>query len=139
VTNRFSAIILIAATLAAPAFAQEAGLVLELNAAADAEGTCRVTIVANNKSGVDLTKIAYEVAGFDAAGTVTQMIVLEMGALGRDRSKVMQYDIPGGTCASLGRLQVNRSDACDSADGPQDICLKGLNATSKVEKIGFGA
>lgn len=134
-----SSLAVIAALLAAPAAAQEASFDLELNAAADAEGACRVTIVATNKSGADLTKVAYEVAGFDTAGTVTQMLVLELGALGKDRSKVLQYDIPGGKCDSLGRLQVNRSDACDSADGPQDICLKGLKATSKVEKIGFGS
>lgn len=137
-TRTHSAIALIIA-LAAPASAQETSFDLELNAAADADGACRVTIVATNNSGTDLTKVAYEVAGFDAAGTVTQMLVLELGALGKDRSKVLQYDIPGGKCDALGKLQVNRSDSCDSADGPQDICLKGLKTSSKVEKIGLGS
>lgn len=138
-SKALSPLVLVTALIAAPAFAQETSFDLELNAAADAEGACRVTFVATNKTGTDLTKVAYEVAGFDAAGTVTQMLVLELGALGKDRSKVMQYDIPGGTCEALGKLQVNRSDTCDSADGPQDVCLKGLKATSKVEKIGFGS
>lgn len=127
------------ALIAAPLQAQEAGFVLELNAAADAEGACRVTLIVTNRTKSDLTKVAYEVAGFDAAGTVTQMLVLELGALEKDRSKIMQYDIPGGACDSLGKLQVNRADSCESSKGPQEVCLTGLVATSRVEKIGFGS
>ncbi|WP_236019494.1 hypothetical protein [Fuscibacter oryzae] len=134
----FSALCLTAALAAGSALAQSGNFEIELNSAADVEGACRLTFVATNNTNTALTEAAYEVAAFDAAGVVSQLLVLEFGALPTAKTRVVQFDLPGTKCAAISRLLVNGQNTCQAADGPKDICLKSLSASSRISTMPFG-
>lgn len=124
-----------------PAFAQDAApaLALELNGAADtAEGACRLTYVANNGLTSPLEQTSFQMAVFDTSGAVTRLIVLDFGALTMGKTKVVQFDIPGQTCAQISRIVVNDVAQCTTTGGGVvDGCLAAL-ATASRSSIQFG-
>jgi hypothetical protein len=126
---------------ACPAFAQDAtpALALELNGAADTpEGACRLTYVANNGLAAPLEQTSFQMAVFDTAGAVTRLIVLDFGALTVGKTKVVQFDIPGQTCAQISRIVVNDVAQCTTTGGTAvDGCLTAL-ATASRSSIQFG-
>jgi hypothetical protein len=113
---------------------------LELNAAAETEaGNCRLTYVVTNQSDTALSRTAYELGVFDTQGVVQRLLVLEFGALIAGKTKILQFDLAGSTCASISRIVVNDVAACTVADttGESDVCLNGLTASSRTA-IQFG-
>ncbi len=120
------------------AAAQTGNLELELNTSADVPGACRLTFVATNGTGVDLTNVAYEVAVWVNSGAVETLMVLEFGALPLSNTRVIQFDLPKLGCGDLARITVNGLDTCETADGPKDLCTKSLNASSRLPTIAFG-
>ncbi len=117
--------------------AQDASFALELNNARDIDSGCRLTYVATNGTGTDLEKTSYEVAVFDKDGVVSQLLILEFGKLPKEKTKVVQFDLAGKTCADISRLLVNGAAECTSTDGPFDSCMDAL-ATSSRAAIEFG-
>lgn len=120
------------------ATAQTGNFELELNAAADEADGCQLTFVASNNTGLALTKTSYEVAVFDGEGLVSSLFVFEFGALPQNKTRVVLFALPELKCESVSRLLVNRQDECESADGPQEICMKALNTSSRIATIPFG-
>lgn len=127
-----------AMALAGAAEAQTGNFELELNAAVGAGGGCQLTFVASNNTGVALTKTSYEVAVFDTEGLVSSLFVFEFGELPMNKTRVVLFALPELSCEKISRLLVNRQDECESADGPQDICMKALNTSSRIATIPFG-
>lgn len=121
-----------------PASAQTGNFELELNTFLDIPDGCRLTFVATNNTGIELTQAAFEVAAFNAEGVVQSLLVLEFGGLPLGKTRVVQFDLPQMKCEGLSRLLVNGQDACDSADGKHDVCLKSLSASSRIQSIPFG-
>jgi hypothetical protein len=123
------------------AVAQDAApaLSLELNSVGDtADGGCRLTYVANNGMAAALEKTSFQMAVFDGTGSVTRLIVLDFGALTVGKTKVVQFDIPGQTCAQISRIVVNDVAQCTSAGGAAvPDCLSTL-ATASRTAIQFG-
>lgn len=123
------------------AMAQDAApaLSLELNSVGDtADGGCRLTYVANNGMAAALEKTSFQMAVFDGTGSVTRLIVLDFGALTVGKTKVVQFDIPGQTCAQISRIVVNDVAQCTSAGGAaMPDCLATL-ATASRTAIQFG-
>ncbi len=133
---------LIAASLAAfGAAAQDADarFSLELNNAANTDtGGCRLTYVATNRSGQDLSQTDYQVGVFDANGVVTRILVLGFGALTDGKTRIVLFDLADQSCTDISRIIVNDVAACSLADGQSaDFCLSGL-ATSSRTDIQFG-
>ncbi len=126
---------------AAPVLAQDAApsFSLDLNNVADTEqGGCRLTYVANNGTGQALNAVSYQVAVFDAQGIVTNLLVLEFGALIEGKTKVVQFDLGGRGCADISRITVNEVAECTLADGTVgDFCMTGLETASR-SAIQFG-
>lgn len=122
----------------ASAMAESGNFELELNTAADVGEACRLTFVATNNTGIDLTKTGYEVAAFDGTGVVSAILVLEFGSLPQSKTRVVQFDLPNMKCSNISRLLVNGQDSCESADGTHDVCMKALSASSRIEAIPFG-
>jgi hypothetical protein len=127
---------------ALPLAAQDAAapsLALELNTAADtAEGACRLTYVASNGLAAPLEMTSFQMAVFDAGGAVTRLIVLDFGALPLGKTKVVQFDIPGQTCAQISRIIVNDVAQCTTTGGSAvEGCLTSLSTASR-STIQFG-
>lgn len=123
--------------VAPAARAQSGNFALELNKAADVDGTCRLTYVATNNTGIALTKTSYEVAIFDGNGQVSSLLILEFGALPVAKTKVVQFDLKSTPCGDISRIVVNSLAACEAADGTHDDCMSALITSSKT-KIKFG-
>ncbi|MDE0849837.1 hypothetical protein [Yoonia sp.] len=126
---------------AAPVAAQDnAEFVLELNNAAETDaGGCRLTYVATNRTGVDLSQAAYEVAVFNGNGIVSRILVLAFGALPEGKTRIVQFDISDQQCSDTSRIVVNDVAECtlaeDGATG--NFCLSTL-ATASRASIQFG-
>ena len=117
-----------------------ARLTLELNGTADTDGqSCRLTLVAANHLPVGLSRAAWQVAIFDANGLVRALPVLDFGALIAGKTRVAVFDVPGGGCATIGRIVVNDVVDCRAADAgdQREACLAGL-ATQSRTPIEFG-
>ncbi len=132
--------LLLCAMAAGPLAAQDVatGFEIELNGAANTDdGNCRLTYVAINRTETAIDRSAYELAIFDAGGTVTQLLSLDFGALVAGKTKILQFDL-GGACGDISRIVVNDVLACE-AGGQADsgICLDGLTARSRAD-IQFG-
>ncbi|MCE8459092.1 hypothetical protein [Rhodovulum sulfidophilum] len=125
--------------LVGPALAQgvpdtASGMLVELNAAAETPaGACRLTYVATNRSETGLSEIAYEVAVFDAEGIVSQLLVLDFGAMPPGKTRVVQFDMPDQPCEAISRIVVNAAPGCVRAeDGAQSpVCLDGLETRAR--------
>jgi len=121
----------------APVAAQEGGTFgLELNNAQSADNGCRLTFVASNGLGADLTSISYDVAVFDGNGVVDRLLLLEFGALTSDKRKVVQF-VFDLACDNISQLLVNEVADCTAADGTSPDCLSALQTSSKND-IAFG-
>ncbi|MCF4119088.1 hypothetical protein JMK10_20600 [Rhodovulum sulfidophilum] len=110
------------------------GMLVELNAAAETPaGACRLTYVATNRSETGLSEIAYEVAVFDAEGIVSQLLVLDFGAMPPGKTRVVQFDMPDQPCEAISRIVVNAAPGCVRAeDGAQSpVCLDGLETRAR--------
>lgn len=121
--------------MAPQAMAQEAaaGVSLQLNRA-DAEGdACRMTFVAGNATGGDLSAAAYEMAVYDKDGQVSQLVVMDFGPLVNGRTRVVQFDMPDTGCDTIGRLAINDPPAnCGVADGAS---AEACTANRKLESL----
>jgi hypothetical protein len=130
------------AVAAGPAMSQDgaAGLQLELNTVADVEGGgCRTTFVAFNGLPTALEASVLEMVIFDTSGTVRPPIVLDFGAMSAGKTKVVQFDIPGETCAAISRILVNSISQCTAPGGtPAAGCTESLAVSSRVPAIQFG-
>lgn len=128
------------ALVAAPVASQDASAFeIDLNGAEDtADGGCRLTYVATNRSDKAFDRTAFQVGLFDTDGAVTRLLVLEFGALVAGKTRILQFDLAGKSCASIARIVVNDVAACTLAGGGEsDFCLSGLVASSRTA-IQFG-
>lgn len=131
----------ISAVSVTPLFAQNeaADFFLELNSAADtASGDCRLTYVATNRTDTGLDQAAFEVAVFDGNGIVSRILVLAFGALPQGKTRVVQFDIAGQTCADTSRIVVNDVADCVASGGDTaDVCRTALTTATRAP-IQFG-
>lgn len=134
---------IVIASLALPghALAQDADgtLSLELNDAAETEsGNCRLTYVGVNGTDVSLERTEYEVAIFDAEGTVDRLLVLKFGALVPGKTRILQFELPQTQCADISRIVINDVSACTEAGGADSgACMSALSPSSRTP-IRFG-
>ena len=136
-----AAAVLLSLVLAQSASAQDSGsVVMELNGLTDAQNdSCALTVVTTNRLAQGLQRAAWQVAIFDADGRVKALPVLDFGALIAGKTRVIPFVIPGGACASIGRIVVNDAIDCTGEDGSdlRDLCLGSLT-TQNRSSIEFG-
>jgi len=141
VSSFFTAAAVAFSVTAQPLVAQDTPeFVLELNNAAETDaGGCRLTYVATNRTGIDLSEASYEVAVFNSSGIVSRILVLAFGALPQGKTRIVQFDISDQPCADTSRIVVNDVAACtiaeDGATG--DFCLSTLTTASRAS-LQFG-
>ena len=123
-----------------PAWAQTSPapqLSLELNAAQPSDKGCRLTFVVNNALGADLSKAAFEIALFNAAGVVDRLSVLDFKDLPAGKTKVTRFDLAGTDCTKLSRVLINSATECAGTGVEPAACMRGLKTQTKTG-IAFG-
>lgn len=129
------ALVVAGLALCPPALAQEqpqATLRLDLNAAEDSGGACRLTFVAQNRLGADLEAAVFEAVFFTAEGVVDRLTLLDFQALPQGRERVRQFDLPAATCAGFGRVLINAAQDCRGAGLDKAACMAGLAVSSRL-------
>ena len=124
----------------APAVAQETAtprFALELNALQPAEAGRRVSFLATNELGGQLDRAAVELALFNAAGSIDRIVTLDFKNLSNGKTKVLQFQLTGLQCDSLGRVLVNDISACEGEITPPTICLDALKTSTRLDIV-FG-
>jgi len=113
---------------------------IELNSATETEnGGCLLTMVTTNMMQQALSRAAWQVAIFDSAGVVEALTILDFGAMTSGKTKVAMFELPGRSCADVGRIVVNDVAECRAEDETdlRAACLSGL-ATQSRTNIDFG-
>jgi len=136
---------LLAALANGPALAQEAAspaaagnLALELNALTPSETGCRVSFLATNTLGTELTRSAFEIALFGANGGIERLVSLEFKAMPEGKTRILQFDISGLQCDGLTRVLINDVVACDGEGLDPKTCLDSLTTASRLDAVEFG-
>ena len=139
---RLTLLFLAAALCVTPALAQEAkpapGLALELNALTPSDTGCRITFLATNKLGTELSRSAFEIALFGAGGGIERLVSLDFKAMPEGKTRVLQFDIGELGCDKVGRVLINDVVACEGTGLDPKVCLSGLSTVSRLEGVEFG-
>jgi len=141
---RFASALIVATLLATPVLAQDApatapaGLALELNALTSSETGCRVTFLATNSLGTEVTRSSFEIALFGAGGGIERLVSLEFKAMPEGKTRVLQFDIGEVGCDTLSRVLINDVVACDGEGLDPKVCFDRLTTLSRLDKVEFG-
>jgi hypothetical protein len=113
-------------------------LSVELNAAQDQEGACKLSFLVQNSHAADVEKAVFETVIFDAEGQVNRLTLFDFGLLPAGRPRVRQFVIPGTPCDQIGRILFNGAKTCDGAGLPASACSSGLGLTTRtgIEVLG---
>ena len=135
--RRFAVAALLAGAAPLGAFAQSASdpgpqLSLELNAVQDVGGACRLSFLAQNRTGAVIDKAVFETVIFDTSGGVISLSLFDFRELPADRPRVRQFDLPGMACDTVGQALINGANTCvvDGADSP--VCDAALSLSSRI-------
>lgn len=109
-----------------------AGLHLELNTINDTGTACRMTFVANNRTGADIEQAVFETVIFDSSGSVMSLSLFDFRELPPDRPRVRQFDVPGITCESLGQALINGASTCTVDGTDSAVCHEALSLSSRI-------
>ena len=114
-----------------------AQLDIELTALAPSETGCRVTFLATNRLGTELTRSSFEIALFGADGGIDRLVSLEFKAMPEGKARVLQFDIDQLACENISRVLINDVVACEGEGLEPKVCLTALKPTSRLS-VGFG-
>jgi len=114
------------------------GLMLELNAAQDVEGACRLIFLVENGTGTTIDAASYESVIFDASGTFVRLTLFEFRDLPAGRPRVRRFDVRDTTCENLGRVLINGLNSCVVDGSESAICddTPTLRSRTEVELLG---
>lgn len=119
---------------AAPAAAETAPrLAVTLAGADQVDGACRLSFLAENALGADLSALALEAVIFDRDGGVERLLLLDFRDVPAGKPRLRQFDLPGGDCAVIGQVLINGADQCVGAAGR--ACIDALAPASRVSGI----
>ena len=113
-------------------------LFLELNSVQDVEGSCRLTFLARNGTGMAIEQAVFETVIFDTSGKVVSLSLFNFRELPADRPRVRQFDLPGMTCDTVGKALINGANSCVIGGAESRICHEALSLGSRlaVELLG---
>ncbi|MET0367098.1 MAG: Tat pathway signal protein [Methylobacterium sp.] len=128
---------LVAAALAVPAMAQEAGgdkaapVKLQLNKTENAGDACRITMVVDNSKGNALKTFKVDLFAFDTEGVAQKRVAVELAPVASHKTTVKIFDFPGIACPKVGRILLNDVLSCDGGEGAREACLERTEVESK--------
>lgn len=113
-------------------------LFVELNTLTAIDGSCRLTFMATNAMGSDIDQLVLETVILTSEGVVDRLSLFNFRDLPSARPRVRQFDVPGLTCNSVGRVLVNGIETCTGNDLTKATCSDNLDLSSRtgVEVIG---
>ena len=142
-TKSFSAFAMAAvvAFAAIPANAQNvpagssepAGVLIELNGAAEVDGACRISLMATNNTAADIHDMTLETVLFRQSGEVDRLTLFNLETLPLGRPRVRQFDIAGLACSDLSQILINGVSTCEGDGMTPALCSDWLSLTSRID------
>ena len=120
VASAASAIVLSSFGLAS---ATDKDIHIELNNATVINAGCRMSFVMQNKLQYRIEELTFEIVLFDAAGRVSQFVVLNAGSLPAGKMRVRQFDLKQHACNDISKVLVNDVKICKGAGLNANACL----------------
>jgi hypothetical protein len=135
--RHFAFAVLVAGAVPAAVLAQSAGdapsrLSLELNAVQDVGGSCRLTFLARNGTGVAIDQAVFETVIFDKSGGVVSLSLFDFRDLPADRPRVRQFELPGMACENVGQALINGANSCVVDGAESRVCDESLLLGSRI-------
>jgi len=129
--------VLIAGAVPVMALAQSAEevpsrLFVELNAIEDIGGSCRLTFLTRNGTGVAIDQAVFETVIFDTAGGVVSLSLFDFRDLPAARTRVRQFDLKGMGCDTVGQALINGANSCIVDGAESGVCHETLSLGSRV-------
>lgn len=109
------------------------GVFLELNSMSAGKAGCLLSFVAQNGSETSIDRIVFETVLFTTEGRVAQLTLLDFGPLPPSVPRVRQFEFPGTSCQSIGRVLINGTQTCESGGAGGGACSAPLSLTSKTD------
>ena len=106
---------------------------VELNAAENADGRCRLTFVTENQ-GAARDSFKLDLALFNTEGAVYRRMIVDLAPIRSAKTLVKTFAVEGD-CAQLGAVLVNEVAAC--APGDPNACLDALALSSRLKGVRF--
>lgn len=124
--------------LAQSAESTPAHLSLELNAVQDVGGSCRLTFLVHNKTGMEIEKAVFETVIFDTSGRVVSLSLFNFRELPAARPRVRQFELPEVACDGVGQALINGASSCVVNGTESEVCDAALSLSSRlaVELLG---
>ena len=109
--------------LAAPAWAADGGVSVELNKLEPSGGACRAYLVLENKSERAFETLKLDLVMFGADGIVANRLAVETAPLPGGKTSLKVFEIDALPCDGIGRVLLNDVMACADETGARADCL----------------
>jgi len=116
-------------TMGAPA---DEPLRVELNAAENSGGRCRLSFVVENPSATPIESLKLDLAIFGRDGAIRQRLLTEMAPVRARKTVVRTFELEGD-CAGIGSILVNDVTSC--APASLGDCLDRLSLASRIADL----
>jgi hypothetical protein len=108
-------------------------LVLELNTLEGTDQGCRLTFVVKNEFDTALNQLRFELALFDSNSRVSSVIVLDAGALPKNKTRVKRFNLPDLSCSDISRVLLNDITECKGEALTAAKCLSQAEISSRSD------
>ena len=117
--------------LTPPVWAEQGGLIIELNKVEDVDGGCKAWLVFQNKLGAALDRFNLDLVKFDKDGVIVGRLLIEISPMRNGKTRVTVYRLHDGPCSGLSRVLVNDILECRAEGNGELDCLAGLSVMSR--------
>jgi hypothetical protein len=107
-------------------------ITIELNRLEDVENACRVYLLIQNDTSLNLTGAIIELVSFNAEGVIGQRLSVDLAPLRPNKTVVKLFDLPETSCGDMNRLLLNDALVCEGEGGSVDDCLGLLVPSSRA-------
>jgi hypothetical protein len=130
------AIVLVTATSSARAqksATDRPTLVIELNTLKPADGNCRIAFVIENRLGVAIRNLSFELVLFDKSQRILSLLSVAAGAFPKGKTRVKLFDIEAVGCDTVARALLNDITQCDGDGLTAASCLHASVLRSRTQ------
>lgn len=127
-------VVMLQVLVPALAYAAEQNLLVELNAAENADNRCRLTFLVENKRDTGLESFKLDLAVFNREGIIHRRMATELGPVRAAKTNVRTF-LLDGNCDQIGSILVNDITAC--IPGDPGACLDALELSSRIKTVRF--
>ena len=118
------------------AWAQKAGMRVELNKLEAGENLCRVYMIFENKGPERYTAFVMDMFAFDKKGIIQKYLAIEVAPLRPNKTTIKVFEMAGVKCDDFSKIVLNDISQCAVASKPVDECLDRTTIESK-SPVGF--